>query len=127
MLRAADRTALERLGLSYEAEPDGGFINLTITNYLLPDGLTPRTTSLLLRLPGGFPDASPDMFWTADVIRTTSGKRPAATEVIETYAGQSWQRWSRHIDSWRPGLDDLDTLLRFVTHCLLREVEAAAA
>ena len=126
MLRAADQAALERLGLTYEAEPDSGFINVIINHYPLPAGLVPATTTLLLRLPNGFPDASPDMFWTSDTVRTTNGRQPPATEVTETHGGRPWQRWSRHINSWRPGIDDLETLLHFVAHCLTSEVEAAA-
>lgn len=126
MLRSADKAALDALGLTYEAEDEGGHTNITIKDYALPAGMTPAVTDLLLRIPGGFPDAQPDMFWLAEQTTNPHGARPPATESIETYVRRPWVRWSRHINTWRPGTDDLTSYILFVRHCLEFEARAAA-
>ena len=77
--------------------------------------------TLLLRLPPGFPDATPDMFWVDPPLHTAEGATIPGTESIEQHAGRSWQRWSRHIQGqWRPGIDNLATYMFYVRRCLLQ-------
>ena len=89
--------------------------------------LEPRTSTLLLRLPPGFPDAGPDMFWLdPPVSRPASGPIPG-TESREPYLGRTWQRWSRHIQNqWRPSIDNLETYLVYVRRCLDQAAGKAA-
>ena len=79
----------------------------------------PKEVTLLLRLPPGFPDATPDMFWVDPPLHTKEGATIPGTESIEQHAGRSWQRWSRHIQGqWRPGIDNLATYMFYVRRCL---------
>lgn len=105
---------LEDKGFEYEERQSGGEILLIIRNYQLPAFYVPRSCSLMIKLPSGYPNANPDMFWTNPIIRLTNGSAPIASEVQESYNGESWQRWSRHMNSWRAGIDNIQTKLRAV-------------
>ncbi len=125
-LRPTDQAALDKLGLAYEEEADGAFTTVTITGFPLPDGLQPAVSDLLIRLPPGFPDAAPDMFWLNPAVSTSGGAVPG-TESREVYLGRTWQRWSRHIGSqWRPGIDDLATYIAYIRRCFADATGRAA-
>jgi hypothetical protein len=34
--------------------------------------------------------------------------------------GHNWQRWSRHNNSWRPGVDGLHTMIKRIEHALAK-------
>jgi hypothetical protein len=122
MLRPADAEALKRLGLPYKVNWQNGFTLLQIKDYPAGAGLTPDRVTLLLRLPTGFPDVYPDMFWLDPPVQTVTGRPIAGTQVHEVHLGRSWQRWSRHvIGNWRPGIDNLSTYLAYVRRCLDQE------
>ncbi|MGH1564561.1 E2/UBC family protein [Mumia sp. DW29H23] len=119
MLRQQDRDTLTATGLSYAASGDGGMTNLVLKNFAVAPGLSTDRVDLLLRLPLGFPDAAPDMFWVSPSLKTEAGIPIAGTEMLEPYVGRNWQRWSRHIaQHWRPGIDNLETYLAYVRQCL---------
>lgn len=118
MLRDRDTAVLDELGLAYESQSEPGFVNVVISGYPTGSGLEPRTTSLLVRLPLGFPDATPDMFWCDPPVVTAQGQAVPGTEAREAHVGRNWQRWSRHIQGqWRPGIDNLATYLAYIRRC----------
>ena len=118
LLRPSDQTFADE-NFVWEAIVDGGMVCVTIKEYLLAAGLTPVVSELLVRLPSGFPDAAPDMFWFASPVTRADGGVIPATELIETYLDRPWQRWSRHIGSqWRPGVDDLRSYMAYVAACV---------
>lgn len=118
MLRDQDTAVLDELRLPYVVEAQPGFVNVVINNYPTASGLQPTTTTLLVRLPLGFPDATPDMFWCDPPILAATGAVVPGTELRETHGGRSWQRWSRHIQGqWRPGIDNLGTYLAYIRRC----------
>jgi hypothetical protein len=122
MLRSADRDALKRLGLPFKVSWQGGFTMVQIEDYPPGPGLLPDRVTVLLRLPAGFPDVYPDMFWVDPPIRRPSGGAIAGTQAMETHLGRQWQRWSRHvIHNWRPGIDNLTTYLAYVRRCFDQE------
>ena len=117
VLREQDQSFLDSLGYSYSVEVSDGFVNVVLANFPTP-GLDPCHVDLLLRLPIGFPDATPDMFWVSPAL-TAKGAAIPGTELTENYLGRSWQRWSRHIGGqWRPGVDNLETYLAYVRRAL---------
>ncbi|MFL6061630.1 MAG: E2/UBC family protein [Marmoricola sp.] len=120
VLREQDQEFLDSTGLTYSITVDAGFADVVIVDFPTGPGLIPERVNLLLRLPFGFPDAAPDMFWVEPNVTTAAGAPVPGTEVIETYVdGRSWQRWSRHISQqWRPGIDNLETYLAYVRRCL---------
>lgn len=119
MLRPADIASVEELCLPYTVTAEAGFALLQIEKFPADAGLAPKEVTLLLRLPPGFPDATPDMFWVDPPLRTAAGATIPGTESVEQHAGRTWQRWSRHIQGqWRPGIDNLGTYMFYVRRCL---------
>lgn len=98
---------------------------LVIHEFPMPSGLSPAAVDLMVRLPPGYPDVPPDMFWCAPHVSRDDGGYPVAADVTETHLGRPWQRFSRHLPpgQWRPGTDGLQSYLRLV----VRELEKAAA
>jgi hypothetical protein len=123
MLRPADEEYLARLGLPYEATQEGGMIALVIKEWPLPEGYEPPAVELLVRLPPGFPDAPPDMYWCNPPVRLAgSGAYPQAADLFEQHLGQQWQRFSRHLPpgAWQPGRDSLESYLALIRTELAR-------
>jgi hypothetical protein len=128
MLSEGDEAYLKARGLDYEVIGEGQMFSLIIRGYRLPDGYEPDRVDLLLRLPCGFPDAAPDMFWTHPVVAYGGGAAPPATQDRLEYIGRTWQRWSRHLAvAWRPGIDNLQSYLRLIRTDLEKgELQVAA-
>jgi hypothetical protein len=125
VLPTADSEYLEREGLRYEAVVEQQMISLVIFDFELPPGYAPPVADLLVRLPAGFPDASPDMFWVDPEVHYADGQVPAQTQVRQSFRGRVWQRWSRHpVQEWRIGIDNLQTYIRLIRTGLEREAPA---
>lgn len=117
MLRHAEEEYLARLGLPYEVTPEAGMIALVISGWKVPAGYEPAETDLLVRLPAGFPDAAPDMYWCDPPVRLAgSGAFPPAADLMEQHLGRQWQRFSRHLPAgaWQPGRDSLESYLALI-------------
>jgi hypothetical protein len=99
----------------------GGWSLLVISDYELPAGFQPSRAHLLVKLPPGFPDAAPDMFWVYPAVRTANGSQPRSTST-ERLLGKDWQRFSWHLaaGAWKPGVSTLRDFLRCVSARLLR-------
>ena len=108
MLPEIDVEFLREKGFVFETIREGGFVNLVIRDCPLPPVYKPSVVDLLIRLPAGYPNVNPDMFWTRPTVSLVNGGAPPlAANVQETYNGVPWQRWSRHINGWRLGIDGL--------------------
>jgi len=128
MLSEGDEAYLREWDLDYEVIEEGQMFSLIIRGFRLPEGYEPALVDLLLRLPGGFPDAAPDMFWTHPVVGYAGGGAPPAAGDRLDYNGRTWQRWSRHLAvAWRPGIDSLQTYLRLIRTDLEKGALAVAA
>lgn len=116
MLPADELKHLEDLGLDYSVEEERGMVCVVVSDFALPSGYNRELTDLLLRLPKGFPDIPPDMWWMAPEVLYLDGGTPPATELREEYLGSVWQRWSRHFGTtpWRPGRDSLRSYLQLI-------------
>jgi hypothetical protein len=121
-LLPADAQALIDRGLTYNSIDDSGMTCVVISSWQLPSGLDHSESDLLLRLPAGFPDVAPDMWWFSPAVRLANGGVIPATEVVETHLGREWQRWSRHLQpgQWQSGVDALENYLALIQHELLR-------
>jgi hypothetical protein len=105
MLPEADEAYLRGKGWSFEVSVEAGMLCVVIQDYVLPLGFDRASTDLLVRLPGSWPDGTPDMFWVdPEIRRKADGAYPEAAASFETYLGRKWQRFSRHVQSgaWRP-------------------------
>jgi hypothetical protein len=98
---------------------EGEMICVVVDGYEVSGGLSTGRADLLVRLPRGFPDVAPDMFWLSPALQTASGAQIPGTERMETYLDRSWQRWSRHFAPlWRSGIDDMGSLLAMIRRSL---------
>ncbi len=74
---------------------------------------------ILVLLPGNYDDAPPDMFYTLPWLKLRkTGQYPNAANVPHPFRGQNWQRWSRHNNEWRAGVDGIRTVLQRIDTAL---------
>jgi hypothetical protein len=113
---------LER-GIAFE-EVDGAQKAIILRAYPIPSGRFDHDRAdMLILLPNGYPDVRPDMFFAMPWLKlATANRYPKAADQPFAFGAQSWQRWSRHNDQWRPGVDGIWTMLRRIDAAL----EAAA-
>ncbi len=120
-----DATQLEAAGVDASRatihSQAGGWLFLVISAYALPAGFQPGAVDLLIKLPPGFPDAQPDMFWVYPAVKTAQGILPRAT-CMEPLLGKQWQRFSWHLaaGAWQPGASTLRDFMRCISGRLLR-------
>ncbi|MEM7432634.1 MAG: multiubiquitin domain-containing protein [Pseudomonadota bacterium] len=112
-----DRAYLSRAGTGFEVLSQGGQTGVVLSEMPLPPGkFNAEVVDVLFLLPTGYPDAAPDMFYTAPRLTfATNGALPKATNVQHQFANRTWQRWSRHNTSWRAGIDGLRTMVARAT------------
>lgn len=115
-----DLEYLKAKGFEFEQCVDGNNKGIVIRGWSLPEGMYDETrVDLLILIPNGYPDVRPDMFHLMPWVRLVKGnKYPKAADQAVNFGGQSWQRWSRHCDDWRPGIDGIWTMLKRVEHAL---------
>lgn len=123
MLLEDDEQFLQEKGYAYTAALENSVVHVVISGFPLPEAYTPTSADLLIRLPPGYPQGNPDMFWTRPVVALANGSVPVGAGAHETHLGQSWQRWSRHWGhAWRAGVDTLRTFIAAVQAELKRGV-----
>lgn len=122
MLLAEDAAYLAAKHLEFETLEEAGHVCVVIREVRLPPGFDHETTDILIRLPAGYPDAAPDMFWCDPPVHRADGTSVPASELMEPHLGRSWQRFSRHLTpgTWRPGVDRLASFLALIMEDLRR-------
>jgi hypothetical protein len=111
----------------------GNEVHVLLPSFTFPDAYNPRSADLLVRLPAGYPDAKPDMFWTNPGVRLVSGawptrcehhELPGSGDGVEVYNKIAWQRWSRHSNpaDWRSGVDGLRNYIGTIKRELERKI-----
>lgn len=120
VLPPADRAHLEARGIAYEVVSQGGQAAVILTGYTLPEAKFDHAVAdILILLPAGYPDALVDMFYCDPWLKLRGANRyPKAADVTHSFAGRNWQRWSRHSDAWRPGIDGIHTVLGRIDRAL---------
>ena len=127
MLSLPDRTFLESKYPLHSVFAEGGHICVVLEAFALPDGLVPSVSDLLIRLPSGYPDRRPDMFWFSDAITREDGVKPKAVGSKLTLQGRVWHRWSRHMkaEEWAV-TSGLRAYVGYVQMCLRDAAKRAA-
>lgn len=120
MLLPEDKAYLERKGYTYELAGEAGETLLVIKDYAFGPSYAPSKADILIRMLPGYPEATLDSFcsWPEVTLKATS-RRPPNTDSIENHLGKQWQSWSRHLNAWRGGIDNLETFMTAV----LKEVQ----
>ena len=107
---------LDERGVVHEIVSESGMICVVMPGWPLPGGLDRDAADLLVRLSPGYPDIPPDMWWFCPAVHLANGTALPATDVVETYLGRQWQRWSRHFNNgqWQSGVDGLASFLALI-------------
>ena len=116
-----DCNYLTSKGISFEEAEDRSQKGIILREYSLPAGsFDVSTVDILIMLPAGYPDVPPDMFHTIPWIKlATDGRYPRAADQPVVFVDQNWQRWSRHNQEWRIGVDGIWTMLKRIEYALL--------
>ena len=119
-LPSKDQTYLSGHGYAFEVLTEGGHTGVVLKELLLPAGkFNCETADVLILLPRGYPDCPPDMFYVSPkLVLAGTGQIPKACTAEHPFGGRVWQRWSRHNNAWRPGVDGLQTMVARVQTAL---------
>jgi hypothetical protein len=119
-LPAADRDYLVAKQIVFEEIEDGGRKGVILKSRRLPRGrFDAAAADILIILPPGYPDIAPDMFHLLPWVKLVAGGRyPSKADCSVAFAGHNWQRWSRHNNEWRPGVDGIWTMVKRVEDAL---------
>lgn len=99
-------------GIDAKLSEGPGSIYVVLENQSLGVSYTPSVTNLMFQVPVGYPGAAMDMFWTnPKIVIASTGADPIQCSHFEQHMGETWQRWSRHIN-WRSGVDNVRTFYR---------------
>lgn len=116
MLPEDDESYLATLPHDHEIVACGGEQLLILRGYPLPEGrYAPAVVDLLIRIPAGYPNANPDMFFVDRPVLRADGGVPNGVAPT-TINDQQWFQWSRHYPAgaWRVGVDGMETYLRAI-------------
>lgn len=123
-LPAGDLAFLSQLQLPWSAVTENAVMRLVIFGFPVPAGYNHRQVDLYLRIDPTYPDTQLDMVYVFPALAMTSGKVIGALS-HETFAGRTWQRWSRHrtqASAWRPGVDNVESHMALVADWFAKEV-----
>lgn len=127
-LPQTDLDFLARRGLKAQVYDEANMTSVVFPGWPLPPGYDRASADLLIRLPAGYPDIQPDMWWFDPAVRLAGGGTVQSTESVETHLGRQWQRWSRHFSGgqWKSGTDGLESYLALINNELVRSARGAA-
>ncbi len=119
-LPSNDRQYLENRGLHFEEVVDGTQKGIILREFPLPQSrFDTERADILILLPSGYPDAPPDMFYLLPWVKLVqNAKYPLAADQPFQFNSHNWQRWSRHNNEWRPGVDGIWTILKRIENAL---------
>lgn len=120
VLPPEDREYLQTQDIAFEEVVEGTTRAIVVKGWSLPPArFDAGTADILILLPPAYPDCAPDMFYLTPWVRLAANQRyPNAADQPHAFAGKTWQRWSRHNNAWRPGIDGIWTMLRRIERAL---------
>ena len=111
-----DEKYLAEKGYSWELASDAGNTALIIKDYSVNSDTFDRAkTDLLIIIPAQYNNAKLDMFFVDPPLRNKDGNYPNAADHFEDHAGRKWQRFSRHLNVWLPGVDTLAGFMSLIS------------
>jgi hypothetical protein len=122
-LPETDQRILDEFGKPWETILDGSQW-LLIHSFPVPDGYNHKEVTAAILIPQGYPLAALDMVYFNPGLQRIDGVMIKATEATQSIAGQTYQRWSRHMTSanpWRAGKDNIETQICLIQDWLERE------
>lgn len=126
LLLESDYEELDKRGIEYVEDEQNRF--LILLTQPLPEGVyNEKDCNILVIIPQNYNHSGNDMFWTFPHLTRTNGKsiprmnNPGGGD-NRRYNGDEYCRWSRHWNNgksvWRPGKDDIVTILHRLTYAL---------
>ena len=114
------RRYLTGRGIRFEEHEEGGQKAVIVKQFRLPTGrFDAPSADILILLPSSYPDSPPDMFHAMPWLKLVASDRyPNRADVAVEFQGRKWQRWSRHNNQWRAGIDGIWTMLKRVETAL---------
>ena len=136
LLTKADYSKLEDMSLDYKEDTDRRFLVFQKFK-LVPNLYQVDFCEILVVIPETYPTAGNDMLWTFPRLLRTDNLVIAGTILAEQeqlgrdvriYDGKVFERWSRHWNAanqlWRPGKDEVSTIINRLTYVLANSHEA---
>ncbi len=119
-LPSFDREYLANHKIVFDEVVERNQKGLILKQYRLPSGLYDvNKADILILLPSGYPDLSPDMFYLLPWVKLVQNQKyPSRANIPYQFKGRRWQRWSRHNRQWRRGVDGIWTMLKRVNNAL---------
>lgn len=89
------------------------WVFLVFPAFTLPAHFSKAVSRLLIKIPPNYRAAKPDMFWLDADVALKAGGMPAGA-CQESVLGESWVRFSWHLQNWMPDRDRLLTFINFI-------------
>jgi Prokaryotic E2 family E len=86
----------QHAGIPVEVQEEGTQRFVILGGLVLPPVYAVTTTDVLFITDSQYPVSAMDMFWTELSVLLPGGVIPASAEVIESYCGRQWRRFSWH-------------------------------
>ena len=120
LLPETDREYLASKGIIFEEVEKDGQKAVVLKDRPLPgERFDTKIVDVLILLPSGYPDVGPDMFYLLPWVKIVPANSfPKAADQPLDFCGKRWQRWSRHNNEWRSGIDGMRTMIKRVEHAL---------
>lgn len=123
-LPATDQCFLDSAYPKWEAIIEGNSQWVILDKFKVPAGFNHPLAGLALLIDPMYPDIQIDMAYFKPDLARADGK---GINALSTHHldGQIWQRWSRHREpnQWRPGFDNVETHLLYVSSFLELELK----
>lgn len=119
-----DREFLDSRGKPWETLIEGQSRWVIIDGFAPPRGYNPSVVAVALLLQDSYPDVQIDMAYFFPALARADGKAIRALR-NQSLDEKIWQRWSRHRVSesaWRPGIDNIENHLLYVSAFLTQEL-----
>ena len=114
------RRYLIKRGICFEEHEEGSQKGVILKAFVLPTGrFDAPSADILVLLPSGYPDTPPDMFYAIPWLKlASSNSYPNRANRSFEFSGRKWQRWSRHNNEWRAGVDGIWTMIKRIETAL---------
>lgn len=114
------RRYLVKRGVPFEEHEEGDQKAVILKAFALPTGrFDAPSADILVLLPSGYPDTPPDMFYVTPWLKlASSNSYPNRADQSFEFGRRNWQRWSRHNNEWRTGVDGIWTMIKRIETAL---------
>lgn len=118
------RRYLVKRDVPFEEHEEGDQKAVILKAFALPPGrFDVPAADILVLLPSGYPDTPPDMFYATPWLKlASSNSYPNRADQSFEFGSRNWQRWSRHNNEWRAGVDGIWTMIKRIETALEQAV-----